>query len=51
MKLPLIVKKSGLFCPSGEFYIDAWAPVPLCIVTHAHGDHAYPGHNLYISSQ
>lgn len=40
----------GLLCNRGNFYIDAWKPTPLCIVTHAHGDHAYWGHGLYIGS-
>lgn len=48
-KIPLRVTKKGLHCPPGDFFIDAWNPVPICIVTHAHGDHAYPGHRLYIA--
>jgi putative mRNA 3-end processing factor len=48
MKSALVVKDQGLFCPSGNFFIDAWAPVPLCVITHAHGDHAIRGHGQYI---
>ncbi|HEV8051423.1 MAG TPA: ligase-associated DNA damage response exonuclease [Parachlamydiaceae bacterium] len=50
MDIPLKVMEQGLFCTSGNFFIDAWKPSPICIVTHAHGDHAYWGHDLYIGS-
>lgn len=50
MDIPLRVTAQGLCCPAGDFYIDAWKPVPTCIVTHAHGDHAYWGHQRYIAS-
>lgn len=51
MDIPLKVLQQGLFCSSGDFFIDAWSPVPVCIVTHAHGDHAYAGHGLYIGTE
>lgn len=50
MDIPLKVMRNGLFCTSGNFFIDAWLPVPICVVTHGHGDHAYRGHGLYIGS-
>jgi len=50
MEIPLKVTDKGLYCKTGDFYIDAWKPTPLCIVTHGHGDHAYWGHDLYIAS-
>lgn len=50
MNIPLKVLDAGLYCPQGDFFIDAWKPVPVCIVTHAHGDHAYAGHGLYIAT-
>lgn len=50
MEIPLKVLDQGLFCTSGNFFIDAWKPVSICVVTHAHGDHAYLGHELYIGS-
>lgn len=37
------VRKEGLFCLPGNFYIDAWDPVEKCIITHAHGDHFSTG--------
>lgn len=39
---------AGLYCPSGDFYIDPWAPVPRAVITHAHGDHARPGSAAYL---
>lgn len=51
MDIPLQVTPQGLYCPPGDFFIDAWKPVPLCVVTHAHGDHAYWGHDHYICSE
>jgi putative mRNA 3-end processing factor len=38
----------GLCCPQGGFYIDPWKPVKKAIITHAHSDHAYPGHESYL---
>lgn len=38
----------GLACPRGGFHVDPWAPVPLAVVTHAHGDHARPGCGRYV---
>lgn len=49
MKIPFEVHRQGLFFPAGNFYVDAWEPVPLCLVTHAHGDHAVFGHNKYVA--
>lgn len=34
----------GLYCPAGDFYVDPVRVVPRAIVTHAHSDHARPGH-------
>lgn len=49
-KFPLEVKPQGLYCSAGDFFIDASRPVPLCIVTHGHGDHARFGHKQYIAA-
>lgn len=38
----------GLCCPQGKFYIDPWKPVDRAVITHAHSDHAYPGHKHYL---
>ncbi|MBS1660130.1 MAG: ligase-associated DNA damage response exonuclease [Bacteroidetes bacterium] len=39
----------GIYCPVGDFYIDAWRPVPRVVITHAHSDHARPGSGQYLS--
>src|ERR1700709_870666 len=35
---------AGLYCPPGGFYIDPVRPVDRAVITHAHADHARPGH-------
>jgi len=39
----------GLYCSVGDFYIDPWKPVNKAVITHAHSDHAYFGHQYYLS--
>ena len=39
----------GIYCPQGNFYIDPWKPVDDAVITHAHSDHAYPGHRHYLA--
>jgi putative mRNA 3-end processing factor len=39
----------GIYCPKGRFYIDPWRPVNKAVITHAHSDHAYPGHRYYLT--
>ncbi len=47
---PLIINTaSGLYCPVGDFYIDAWRPVGKTIVTHAHSDHVRIGSEKYLT--
>ncbi len=38
----------GLFCETGDFYIDPWLPVKKAVVTHAHADHTYRGSQNYL---
>jgi putative mRNA 3-end processing factor len=38
----------GLYCESGDFYIDPWMPVDRALITHAHGDHARWGSRTYV---
>ena len=40
----------GLYCPPGDFYIDPWRPVDRAVLTHAHADHARPGHTHYLAA-
>ena len=46
----VIVRKEGLYCVPGQFYIDPWWPVDRAVITHAHGDHARRGHKHYLAS-
>jgi putative mRNA 3-end processing factor len=51
MSDPLITQTDcGLYCPLGDFYVDAWKGVPRNIVTHAHSDHACPGSERYLTA-
>ncbi len=38
----------GLYCRSGDFYIDPWKPVDRALITHAHSDHARWGSRKYL---
>lgn len=40
----------GLYCAAGDFYIDPWRPVDRAVITHAHSDHARPGHARYLAA-
>ena len=51
MKEPLVVRPEGLYCEAGDFYIDPRGRVDRALVTHAHSDHARPGHAHYLVSQ
>jgi len=46
----LQVRPEGLYCEPGDFYIDPVRPVPRAVVTHAHSDHARPGHGAVLAS-
>ncbi|MBV9656415.1 MAG: ligase-associated DNA damage response exonuclease [Acetobacteraceae bacterium] len=41
---------SGLCCAPGGFHIDPVRPVERAIITHAHSDHARPGHSSVLAS-
>jgi len=45
----IVVRPEGLYCPPGDFYIDPWRPVERALITHAHSDHARPGHGHYLA--
>ena len=47
----LVKRDKGYYCSYGDFYIDPLYPVKHAIVSHAHGDHASPGHrNIYCTA-
>jgi len=39
--------KKGIYCRTGDFFIDPWLPVKTAIITHAHSDHARIGMENY----
>lgn len=39
----VVQTKTGLYCVYGDFYLDPKEPVKEAVISHAHGDHAYPG--------
>jgi len=43
----VVQRPEGLYCPSGDFHIDPWRPVPRAVITHGHGDHARIGMGEY----
>ena len=47
----IVATPRGLYCPPGDFYIDPWRPVGRAVVTHAHADHARPGHTAYLAQR
>ena len=46
----LKVLPAGLYCEPGGFHIDPVRPVARAIITHAHADHARPGHDAVLAS-
>ncbi|MBV9537593.1 MAG: ligase-associated DNA damage response exonuclease [Acidisphaera sp.] len=44
------VLPAGLYCEPGGFFVDPVRPVERAIVTHAHSDHARPGHAAVLAS-
>lgn len=46
----IVQRPEGLYCPPGDFYIDPWRPVARAVITHAHADHARPGHGQYLAA-
>ena len=40
----LVETVRGYYCPYADFYIDPIFPVEKAVISHAHGDHARPGH-------
>lgn len=47
----VVVRREGLYCVPGDFYIDPWRPVDRAVVTHAHADHARTGHQHYLAAE
>jgi putative mRNA 3-end processing factor len=47
----LALKPAGLYCAAGDFYIDPTRSVPRALITHAHSDHARPGHDKVLATR
>lgn len=47
----LALKPAGLYCEAGDFYIDPLHTVPRALITHAHSDHARPGHGMVLATR
>lgn len=46
----VVLRREGLYCSRGGFFIDPWRPVERAVITHAHADHARAGHAHYLAS-
>ena len=46
----LTLKPAGLYCAAGDFFIDPLRAVPRALITHAHSDHARPGHGQVLAT-
>lgn len=47
----LVINENGLFCKTGDFYLDPILPVATAVISHAHGDHAVRGnHSVYCTA-
>ncbi|MDE2198335.1 MAG: ligase-associated DNA damage response exonuclease [Rhodospirillales bacterium] len=44
------VRPEGLWCEPGGFFVDPARAVARAVVTHAHSDHARPGHGAVLAS-
>ena len=45
-----LIKKEGLYCIPGDFYIDPIYPVNSALITHSHTDHARPGNKKILET-
>ena len=46
----LVPTAAGLCCPQGGFHVDPTRPVARALITHAHSDHARPGHGAVLAT-
>jgi len=49
-ELWLKLRREGLYCEPGGFYIDPQRAVERAVITHAHSDHARPGHRAVLAT-
>src|SRR5450755_4327134 len=43
--------QSGLYCPTGDFFIDPVRVCPRALITHGHADHARSGHGAVLATR
>ena len=46
----LLPTPAGVYCERGSFHIDPTRPVEKALITHAHSDHARPGHGAVLAT-
>ncbi|MCC2096590.1 MAG: DNA ligase-associated DEXH box helicase, partial [Hyphomicrobiales bacterium] len=46
----LTLRPEGLYCPSGDFFIDPARAVSRAVITHGHADHARSGHGAVLAT-
>ncbi|NBN64266.1 ligase-associated DNA damage response exonuclease [Pannonibacter tanglangensis] len=51
MSTLLIQTPEGLYCPAAGVHIDPLRPVARAVITHAHSDHARPGHGAVLATR
>lgn len=47
----LTPRPEGLYCPAADAFIDPVRPVARALITHAHADHARPGHGAVLATR
>lgn len=47
----LTLTPEGLYCPAAGLHIDPVRPVARAVITHAHSDHARPGHGAVLATR
>jgi len=46
----LVSAPEGLYCPTGDFFVDPVRPVRRALITHGHSDHARAGHGAVLAT-
>ena len=46
----IVVRREGMYCPLGGFYIDPILPVENAVISHGHADHSRNGHKKILCS-
>ena len=46
----IVLRREGMYCPLGGFYIDPILPVKNAVISHGHADHARNGHKKILCS-